>query len=108
MPGKSCCRPNRSGWLFLFGVFHRLSFDLYSILNNFYVGNPIKKWQQQGLWKDVRRDILYDRERKNGEKEEHMMEKNGKKSLFSIEITTGPLWKNILLFSLPLMMSLLA
>ena len=105
MPGKSCCRPNRSGWLFLFGVFHRLSFDLYSILNNFYVGNPIKKWQQQGLWKDVRRDILYDRERKNGEKEEHMMEKNGKKSLFSIEITTGSLWKNILLFSLPLMMT---
>ena len=34
-----------------------------------------------------------------------MMEKNGKKSLFSIEITTGSLWKNILLFSLPLMMS---
>ena len=31
-----------------------------------------------------------------------MMEKNGKKSLFSIEITTGSLWKNILLFSLPL------
>lgn len=91
--------------LFLFGVFHRLSFDLYSILHNFYVGNPIKKWQQQGLWKDVRRDILYDRERKNVEKEEHMMEKNGKKSLFSIEITTGSLWKNILLFSLPLMMT---
>lgn len=74
-------------------------------MHNFYVGNPIKKWQQQGLWKDVRRDILYDRERKNGEKEEHMMEKNGKKSLFSIEITTGSLWKNILLFSLPLMMT---
>ena len=34
-----------------------------------------------------------------------MMEKNGKKSLFSIEITTGSLWKNILLFSLPLMMT---
>ena len=33
------------------------------------------------------------------------MEKNGKKSLFSIEITTGSLWKNILLFSLPLMMT---
>ncbi len=28
-----------------------------------------------------------------------------KKSLFSIEITTGSLWKNILLFSLPLMMT---
>ena len=33
------------------------------------------------------------------------MEKSGKKSLFSIEITTGSLWKNILLFSLPLMMT---
>ena len=33
------------------------------------------------------------------------MEKKREKSLFSIEITTGSLWKNILLFSLPLMMT---